>query len=138
MGKRNVGGQQATAPAQGSRKKQAHTINVDSLPKDSTNPGHATVSGAQSHGHKLNPGGAANPAQHAGTVRSQSHSGSTVGQAIGSGPSNNGFVANTANIDQSSKNTINVYQFGSGVNFNLKLAAGQAAEGANVSRKQYE
>ena len=39
------------------------------------------------------------------------------------GPANNGFVANNANIDQSSKNTINVYQFGSGVNFNLKLGA---------------
>ena len=44
------------------------------------------------------------------------------GNAHGSGPSNNGFVAGTANIDQSNKNTINVYQFGSGVNFNLKLA----------------
>lgn len=46
MGKRNVTGQQATAPAQGSRKKQANTINVESLPKDSTHSGHATVSGA--------------------------------------------------------------------------------------------
>lgn len=54
-----------------------------------------------------------------------------------SGSSNNGFVANTANIDQSNKNTINVYQFGSGVNFNLKLAPGQA-NNPNMSRKQYE
>ena len=67
-----------------------------------------------------------------------------MGTAIGSGPSNNGFVAATANIDQSSKNTINVYQFGSGVNFNLKLAGGGAANQgagqhpASVSRKQYE
>lgn len=53
------------------------------------------------------------------------------------GPSNNGFVAQTANIDQSNKNTINVYQFGSGVNFNLKLAPGQPS-GQNMSRKQYE
>ena len=51
------------------------------------------------------------------------------------GPSNNGFVAATANIDQSSKNTINVYQFGSGVNFNLKLGAQNPQ---NMSRKQYE
>ena len=138
MGKRNVSGQQATAPAQGTRKGKANTINVESLPKDTTAAGHATVSGAQSHGHKLAPAGAANSAQHAGSVRAQSHSGGTVGQAVGGGPSNNGFVASTANIDQSSKNTINVYQFGSGVNFNLKLAAGQAAEGANMSRKQYE
>ena len=59
------------------------------------------------------------------------------GVAMGSGPSNNGFVASTANIDQSSKNTINVYQFGQGVNFNLKLAPGQA-NAQNMSRKQYE
>ena len=51
--------------------------------------------------------------------------GTAAGSSLGSGPSNNGFVAATANIDQSSKNTINVYQFGSGVNFNLKLAGGQ-------------
>ena len=51
--------------------------------------------------------------------------GTVSGTAMGSGPSNNGFVASTANIDQSSKNTINVYQFGQGVNFNLKLAPGQ-------------
>ena len=50
-----------------------------------------------------------------------------MGSAMGIGPSNNGFVAGTANIDQSAKNTINVYQFGSGVNFNLKLGPGQAA-----------
>ena len=52
-----------------------------------------------------------------------------MGTAHGSGPSNNGFVANTANIDQSNKNTsiINVYQFSSGVNFNLKLGPGQTA-----------
>ena len=47
--------------------------------------------------------------------------------ALSQNQNNNGFVAGTANIsnlDQSSKNTINVYQFGSGVNFNLKLASG--------------
>jgi hypothetical protein len=54
---------------------------------------------------------------------------------MGSGPSNNGFVANNANIDQSNKNTINVYQFGQGVNFNLKLGQGNPQ---NMSRKQYE
>ena len=64
-----------------------------------------------------------------------------MGSAMGIGPSNNGFVAGTANIDQSSKNTINVYQFGSGVNFNLKLGPGNAAsqqlanQSANMSRK---
>ena len=49
-------------------------------------------------------------------------------------------------MDQSSKNTINVYQFGTGVNFNLKLAGNNPNPGAlgantnsnNVSRKQYE
>ena len=67
-----------------------------------------------------------------------------MGSALGTGPSNNGFVAATANIDQSSKNTINVYQFGSGVNFNLKLpgnvgaTAGQGGQPQNMSRKQYE
>ena len=59
------------------------------------------------------------------------------GNSNGTGPSNNGFVAATANIDQSSKNTINVYQFGNGVNFNLKLAPGQN-NAQNMSRKQYE
>ena len=56
------------------------------------------------------------------------------------GPSNNGFVAATANIDQSSKNTINVYQFGSGVNFNLKLGPNglTQAQQQNMSRKQYD
>ena len=63
--------------------------------------------------------------------------GTVSGTAMGSGPSNNGFVASTANIDQSSKNTINVYQFGQGVNFNLKLAPGQN-NAQNMSRKQYE
>lgn len=53
-------------------------------------------------------------------------------------------TANISNLDQSSKNTINVYQFGSGVNFNLKLAPGSNQQqhhsqgGSNVSRKQYE
>lgn len=67
-----------------------------------------------------------------------------MGSALGTGPSNNGFVAATANIDQSSKNTINVYQFGSGVNFNLKLpgnvgaATAQGGQPQNMSRKQYE
>jgi len=53
-------------------------------------------------------------------------------------------TANIGNVDQSAKNTINVYQFGSGVNFNLKLAGSGANptlnnhNSNNVSRKQYE
>ena len=52
MGKRNVSGQQATAPAQGTRKGKASTINVESLPKDTTAAGHAKGSEAAIRGHR--------------------------------------------------------------------------------------
>jgi hypothetical protein len=95
MGKRNSVIQQ-TAPANGTRKSGAKTINVDELqgsaqPTGNVQPQSVTVGS----GPKLGTGRRQN--QIGNTQLGQL--GTAAGSAIGSGPSNNGFVAATANID---------------------------------------
>ena len=120
MGKRNqLIHTQQTAPSTGARKKQANTINVDELqgsaqPQGNVQPQTATtVIGAQNKLNSSNVRSNSRQQQKAigapGGNTQLGNLGTANGSSLGTGPANNGFVAGTANIDQSSKNTINVY-----------------------------